>query len=182
MDLMKKILLSLFLCISIIISSCKKDVVDPNEGELVTTFKLEFTEKITRSKQSFEFKDLDGEGGNAPSKFDDIILSIGKTYECKLQLLNESVMPVDNITFEIEAEADDHQFYFTSSVAGLTVTDLNKDTKGLPLGVESIWTTGNAATGSVNISLKHKPGNKAANDPITKGDTDISLDFKVKVQ
>lgn len=179
---MKKISLLLALFGVILISSCKKDTIDPNEEELITTFKVEFTEKISRAKQSFEFKDLDGEGGNAPSKFDEIILAAGKSYECELYLLNESVMPVDNITLEIEAEADDHQFYFTSSVAGLTVTDLNKDTKGLPLGVESIWTTGNAATGFVNISLKHKPGTKAANDPITKGDTDISLDFKVKVQ
>ena len=166
----------------IIISSCKKDTIDPNEEELITTFKVEFTEKVTRAKQSFEFKDLDGEGGNAPSKFDEIILAAGKTYECELYLLNESVMPVDNITLEIEAESDDHQFYFTPSVAGLLITELNKDTKGLPLGIESIWTTGSAATGTINISLKHKPGTKAANDPITKGDTDISLDFKVKVQ
>lgn len=166
----------------IIISSCKKDTIDPNEEELITTFKVEFTEKVTRAKQSFEFKDLDGEGGNAPSKFEEIILAAGKSYECELYLLNESVMPVDNITLEIEAEADDHQFYFTPSIAGLLITDLNKDTKGLPLGIESIWTTGSAATGTINISLKHKPGTKAANDPITKGDTDISLDFKVRVQ
>jgi hypothetical protein len=179
---MKKMSFFLVLFGLIIISSCKKDTIDPNEEELITTFKVEFTEKVTRAKQSFEFKDLDGEGGNAPSKFDEIILAAGKTYECELYLLNESVMPVDNITLEIEAESDDHQFYFTPSVAGLLITELNKDTKGLPLGIESIWTTGSAATGTINISLKHKPGTKAANDPITKGDTDISLDFKVKVQ
>jgi hypothetical protein len=34
----------------------------------------------------------------------------------------------------------------------------------------------------VNVTLKHKPGAKAANDPIVKGDTDVSIDFKVKVQ
>ena len=179
---MKKLSFLLVLFGLIIISSCKKDTIDPNEEELITTFKVEFTEKVTRAKQSFEFKDLDGEGGNAPSKFEEIILAAGKSYECELYLLNESVMPVDNITLEIEAEADDHQFYFTPSIAGLLVTDLNKDTKGLPLGIESIWTTGSAATGTINISLKHKPGTKAANDPITKGDTDISLDFKVRVQ
>ena len=179
---MKKISFLLVLIGLIATSSCKKDKIDPNEGELITTFKVELTEKITRTKQSFEFKDLDGEGGNAPSKFDEIILAAGKSYECELYLLNESVMPVDNITLEIAAEADDHQFYYTPSVTGLLITDLNKDTKGLPLGIKSIWTTGNAASGSVNISLKHKPGTKAANDPISKGDTDISLDFKVKVQ
>jgi len=33
----------------------------------------------------------------------------------------------------------------------------------------------------LNITLKHKPGIKTANDNISVGDTDISLDFKVKV-
>jgi len=34
----------------------------------------------------------------------------------------------------------------------------------------------------VNVTLKHKPGVKAANDPITKGETDISIDFKLIIQ
>ncbi len=164
------------------ISSCKKDSIDPNEGELITTVKLEFTELGSGVKKSFEFKDLDGEGGSAPSKFDEIILSAGKSYKCEIYLLNESVNPVDNITLEVEAEGVDHQIYYTTSVGGLTITDLDKDEKGLVLGIESTWKTGSAATGNVNVTLKHKPGTKAANDPIAKGDTDISIDFKVKVQ
>jgi hypothetical protein len=99
-----------------------------------------------------------------------------------LYLLNESVSPVDNITLEVEEEVVDHQIYYTSSVSGLSITDLDKDEKGLVLGLESKWTTGAASTGNVNVTLKHKPGTKAANDPIAKGDTDVSIDFKVKVQ
>jgi hypothetical protein len=162
--------------------SCRKEVVDPNEGELITTIKLEFTEIGTGAKKSFEFKDLDGEGGAAPSKFDDIVLSPGKTYNCELYLLNESVSPVENITSEVEGEGVDHQIYYSSSVNGLSITDLDKDEKGLVLGLESKWTTGAGSTGNVNVTLKHKPGTKAANDPIAKGDTDVSIDFKVKVQ
>ena len=167
---------------STVLFSCKKESVDPNEGELITTVKLEFTDLGNGTKKSFEFKDLDGEGGAAPSKFDEIVLSPGKTYNCELYLLNESVSPVENITLEVEGEGVDHQIYYTSSVNGLNITDLDKDEKGLVLGLESKWTTGAASTGNVNVTLKHKPGNKAANDPITKGETDVSIDFKVKVQ
>lgn len=179
---MKKMSFLVVLFELIMISSCKKDTIDPNEGELITTLRVELTEKVTRAKQSFEFKDLDGEGGNVPSKFDEIILATGKTYECELYLLNESMVPVDDITLQIKAEADDHQFYYTPSTNGLLINDLDKDTKGLPLGIKSVWTTATAAIGSINISLKHKPGTKAANDLVTKGDTDISVDFKFKVQ
>ena len=167
---------------SAVLFSCKKESVDPNEEELITTVKLEFTEVGTTTKKSFEFKDLDGEGGVAPSKFDEIVLSPGKTYNCEVYLLNESVSPADNITLEVEEEGDDHQLYYTSTVNGLSITDLDKDKKGLVLGLESKWTTGSASTGNVNVTLKHKPGTKAANDPIAKGDTDVSIDFKVKVQ
>lgn len=168
--------------ISMLFNSCKKETVDPNEGELITTVKLEFTELVSGAKKSSEFRDLDGEGGSAPSKFDDIVLEAGKSYKCELYLLNESVSPVDDITSEVKNEGIDHQIYYTSSVNGLTIIELDKDEMGLVLGIESKWTTGSAATGNVNVTLKHKPGTKAANDPIAKGDTDISIDFKVKVQ
>ena len=178
---MKKFFYSLML-ISLLFNSCKKETIDPNEGELITTVKLEFTEIASGTKRSFEFRDLDGEGGSAPSKFDEIILASGKSYKCELYLLNESITPVDNITSEVKNEGIDHQLYYTSTVNGLTITDLDKDEKGLTLGIESKWTAGSTATGTVNVTLKHKPGTKAANDPIAKGDTDISIDFKVRVQ
>ena len=75
---------------------CKKDpVVDPNENELITTVKVVLTERVSGTQSIFEFKDLDGEGGAAPSKFDEIILVKGKVYGCNLQFLNESKTPAD---------------------------------------------------------------------------------------
>ena len=186
MYMMKKISLLLVLFGVILISSCKKDAVDPNEEELITTVKVKLTEKVlggTGSTTVFEFKDLDGEGGAAPTKFDEILLAKGKIYDCTLEVLNESVSPADNITAEIIAEANDHQFYFTATDGLVAVSNLNNDSKNLPLGVTSVWTAANlSGNGTINITLKHKPGTKAANDLITKGDTDISLEFKLKVQ
>ena len=179
---MKHIFLPVSFLLVVVFSACRKTPVDPNEGELITTFKLEFTDNTTGAIQTFVFRDLDGEGGNGPSTFDDITLSDGKKYTCKLILLNESVSPVDNVTGEIEAEGEDHQFYLTESLLGLNISDLDEDAKGLILGINSIWTCNSISSGNVNIVLKHKPGYKGANDPITIGDTDISLDFKVKIQ
>ena len=170
-----------------VMNSCKKDpVVDPNEGELITTVRLKLTNTLSSSINPlvYEFKDLDGEGGAAPVKFDDIVLQKNIPYICEVTVLNESVSPADDITKEIKAEANDHQFYFVPSSSNLlTVSNLDTDTQGLPLGLSSFWVTGlNPGTGTVKVVLKHKPGTKAANDLINKGDTDIELDFKLIIQ
>jgi hypothetical protein len=171
----------------LVLNSCKKDpVVDPNEGELITTVRLKLTNTLSSSINPlvYEFKDLDGEGGAAPVKFDDIVLQKNIPYICEVTVLNESVSPADDITKEIKAEANDHQFYFVPSSSNLlTVSNLDTDTQGLPLGLSSFWVTGlNPGTGTVRVVLKHKPGTKAANDLINKGDTDIELNFKLIIQ
>ena len=176
-------LFSCMLVASIAFLGCKKEKADPNEEELITTVKVKLTDKAGGAVTNFEFKDLDGEGGAAPSKFDEIVLAKGKLYDCALEILNESTSPADNITAEILAEAVDHQFYYSASDGLVTVSNLNNDSKGLPVGTTSTWTTG-ALTGSgtFKITLKHKPGVKAAGDLVTVGETDIALDFKLKVQ
>jgi hypothetical protein len=184
----KNVLLSaMLLFFVVVLNSCKKDpVVDPNEGELITTVRLKLTNTLSSSINPlvYEFKDLDGEGGAAPVKFDDIVLQKNIPYICEVTVLNESVSPADDITKEIKAEANDHQFYFVPSSSNLlSVSNYDADSQGLPLGLSSFWVSGlNPGTGTVKVVLKHKPGTKAANDLINKGDTDIELDFKLIIQ
>ena len=40
---------------STVLFSCKKESVDPNEGELITTVKLEFTDLGNGTKKSFKY-------------------------------------------------------------------------------------------------------------------------------
>lgn len=186
---MKKInvQLLLFAVVLLFLNSCKKEnIADPNEGELITTVRLKLTNTLSSGINPlvYEFKDLDGEGGAAPVRFDSIVLLKNIPYICEVFILNESVNPAADITSEIKAEAIDHQFYFVPSSSNLlSVSNYDTDTKGLPLGLTSFWVTGlNPGRGSVKVVLKHKPGTKAANDPITKGETDIELDFKLVLQ
>jgi hypothetical protein len=175
-------LVALFVAMVSIVS-CKKDKVDPNESELITTVRVKLTEKSSGTQSQFEFKDLDGFGGAAPSKFDEIVLARGKVYDCSLQLLNESKTPADDITLEVAAEGVDHQIYLTATDALVAVSNLNLDAKGLPLGISSTWAAATVAgTGTINITLKHKPGVKAAGDLVSVGDTDFSIDFKLSVK
>jgi hypothetical protein len=165
-----------------VVAGCKKDKDDDNEEELITTVTLGFQEVGTTTVRTFTFRDLDGPGGAAPSLFEPIVLAPGKTYDMAVLLLNETETPPEDITEEVEEEADDHQFYFVPSGVNVSISNLNTDADGLPLGTTSRWTTTTASVGTVKIVLKHKPGIKAAGDPITKGDTDIELDWTTRVQ
>jgi hypothetical protein len=183
---MKKSLLKYVLPVALLatgISSCEKDDEPANEEELITTVRLTFTEVGGAGAVStFIFKDLDGDGGAAPSQFDNIVLAPNKTYNMAITLLNESVSPAEDITGEIESEGVDHQIYYQPSGVNIAVLNLNNDVNGLPLGLRSTWTTSAASTGSVTITLKHKPGIKAAGDAVTKGDTDIQLAWNASVR
>lgn len=163
------------------IASCKKDDHDHDENELITTVKVVATELGATSK-TFTFKDADGPGGLAPTVFDSIILNANKNHSVSLQFLNESVSPAVDITNEVLAEAVDHQIYFTPSGVNLAVSNLDNDTKGLPLGLTSTWLTGGAGIGKMKITLKHKPDAKVAGDPITKGETDVEIEFPVRLK
>ena len=163
--------------------SCSKD--DPpavNEEELITTLRLNVKEASTTTTKVFEFKDPDGEGGNAPSQFDPIVLDANKTYACEIEVLNESVSPAEDITDEVFAEANDHQFYFEPLGVNINVSGLNNDARGLPLGLSSTWTAGAVSSGTLKITLKHKRGTKAGGDPTSKGETDIEVLFPASIQ
>lgn len=184
---MKKKMLYVFASAAFLLASlsgCKKDGKAPeNEEELITTITLTFTEIGGSATHTYTFRDTDGPGGNAPTLNEQIILAPNKSYNCTILVLDESKSVVEDITDEIKAESDEHQFYFTPANVNITVAGLDTDDKGYPLGVKSVWTTGAASgPGSVKVTLKHKPGVKGANDNINVGETDIEIDFAARVQ
>ncbi|ULQ56463.1 hypothetical protein KJS94_17575 [Flavihumibacter rivuli] len=167
---------------ALVLTGCSKDKETPNEEELITTVVLTFQEQGTSNVFSAIFRDADGEGGNPPSAFDEIVLKPNTKYTCAVTLLNESVNPAEDITEEVEEEAVDHQFYFIPTPPNINITILDKDANNLPVGITSEWQTAAASTGTVRVVLKHKPGVKATGDAVTVGDTDIDLNFTYKLQ
>ena len=170
--------------VSLIMTACKKDDVKPedsNEEELITTVQLKIKESGTNTINTFSWKDVDGVGGNPPVK-QDITLSPNKSYEVEVGFLDESKMPAKDITDEVKEEANDHEVFFQSSSSFIAITRTDKDSKNLPLGLQSSWVTGVAASGNVKVILKHKPGTKAAGDGADKGETDIEVTFQVEVK
>lgn len=181
----------LTLAASLIFSACKKkdddeEVPTPvpdNEEELITTVRWIAYSGNTPIDTAF-FRDLDGDGGNAPV-IQGIVLDADSAYVMKVELLDESKNPAVNVTEEIEEEADEHQFFFTFDNLGTaTYAYSDLDSRGVPVGLEGLLLTGSASTGSVTIILKHQPEVKptSGNGDVSLGETDIEVNIPVTIQ
>lgn len=175
----------LLLLASGLLLSCDKDddATDApiNESELITTVTLTMQEAGTTNPVTATFRDPDGEGGNAPTKFDEIVLKPNTIYNTTVTLLDESKTPPADITGEIEEEDEDHQFFYTPTTGlNVTVAYDDADDNNLPVGLKTKVTTGAASTGTLKVTLKHQPGIK--NNNLATGDTDVELNFTTKVQ
>ncbi len=174
---------------SSVFTACKRnDDIKPeeNEEEVITTMKLTFEPVGGGETLTFQFKDEDGPGGADPVQ-DEIVLAPNKEYNVSLQLLNETHTPAEDITEEVEEEADEHRVYYQpSSGSNITVSNLDTDTNGIPLGITSKWTTTDVATGTIKITLRHyagNPPNKAIDDAVdnAKSSTDVAVEFSTSI-
>ena len=170
----------------LVVSSCKKDKVEGNDEEVITTLQVTLTPSGGGAPLTYTYDDPDGPGGTAPT-IQEIVLAPATTYAVSLTLLNKTVTPPDNITTEISAEAEAHRFYYSVTGGNILISGLDDDANGVPLGLTSSWTTTTAGTGKVKITLRHYPGtppNKEVADPVTsaKSGTDIEVEFNTKVQ
>jgi type 1 fimbria pilin len=168
-----------------VFSACKDDKITPNNPpsnstELITTMKVLLTDSATSQVYPFVFRDTDGEGGAGPTQFDTIQLTAGHVYYSNLLLLDESKATVDTISNEVLEEADEHLVFYDITGANVSVRITDKDSKQLPLGMQSIWRTGAASSGKITIQLKHQPGVKDGSR--APGETDAMVEFQLKIQ
>ena len=114
-------------------------------------------------------------------------LSANQSYSGSLDLLNEAETPAESITAEVAEEDDEHQFFFASTLDGLSVAYTDQDDNGNPLGLQTTLTTGEAGSGELTIILRHEPDKSAAgvadgNIENAGGETDIEVSFPINVQ
>jgi len=183
---MRKHLLFLVASVTTIITfnqGCKpKDDHVHNDTELITTIKLVFTDSAnTGNILTFNFRDIDGAGGNAPTQFDSIKLAANKTYNLNILLLDESKTPTDTTSNEVLEEGVDHQFFYNISLGlNIVTTYSDNDVNNLPIGLQSKWKTGAASNGNSTVILKHQPNTKDGNQ--ATGESDVEIIFPTKVQ
>jgi hypothetical protein len=158
---------------AVFLTGCKKDKA--TENEIITMVVVHLTGIGTAFDTEFAAVDADGDG--IFNTIAPIEIPTNSVFNCHLHVVDG---PLTDITEEIEVENTAHLFVIKTSGGGLSVSDLNTDDNGAPFGLESTWTTSDAATGSVQITLYHEPTDKTAADP--GGEVDFDVVFPVKVQ
>jgi len=187
MTMQIKKMIAIFVVLTAVFTSCKKEADEPNDEEVITTLRLTFAPVGGGNNLVYQYDDADGPGGNQPTK-EEIVLQPNKSYNVSLQLLNKTVTPAEDKTNEINQEGTSHRFYYEPAAgSNITVSGLDNDANGVALGLSSNWVSGAAATGKIKITLRHYGGNppgKAANDLVnsTKSSTDLEVEFNTRIQ
>lgn len=186
---------------SLLFASCSNDDDSPapvNEEELIT----KMTVSLVGGGQTINLIVTDEDGADGPTPPKVTVsgdLSVNTVYNGTVELLNESVNPVETINEEIEAEADEHQFFYTANSSlniATTYTDKESDykkedgtafTSTNPVGLKFTVTTTDAGTGAFTVTLRHEPNKSASgvtNGDITNagGNTDITQAFDITVK
>ena len=173
------------------LAACKKDEETPpsnnppvNEEELITTLLLTFTDQeIPANAYELRFTDVDGDGGIAPVIQGDT-LPANRAFNLTVRVLDESGATPEEITAEIEAEDEDHQFFFRPTGTTLLVNYVDSDANGLPVGLIKTASTAAPGSGTLTVTLRHLPNKSASGvsaGDITNagGETDIEVDLPV---
>jgi len=176
--------LSLFLFVSLLFTACSNDdepeVV--HEEEVITTLTVTLIAP-TGDPITLQSQDLDGDGPNAPVITVSGDLAINTIYQGSIVLLNETEDPAENITEEVEEEAEEHQFFYTVG-NGLDATTSYEDfdDNQNPLGLEFTLTTGAASEGPLTFTLRHEPMKPNNRLEDAGGETDLIATFDLIVE
>ncbi len=182
----------MFLISGALLSSCSSDddnLPEPvNEEEVITTLTLTLIAEDGGDNVVIAYRDLDGDGPNAPVTSISGNLSANTTYAGTVRVLNELETPAEDITDEVEEEGDEHQFFYTiSSSLNASIVYDDEDVNGMPVGIAFNIVTGEPSSGNITVTLRHEPNKSAAGvstGDITNagGDTDVEATFNVVIE
>jgi hypothetical protein len=173
------------------ITGCKKDDDEETtpppvqENEVLTTLRVTFDDQGPGSDKVWEYRDVDGDGGNPAVITADTLLA-NANYTGTLLLLNESVSPVDTSINEVIDEATIHQFFYQVFGANITFHYADMDSNGKPIGIQTTVNTGTASSGTTKVTLIHEcvktaPGVSDGDITNAGGSTDIEVTFPAVV-
>lgn len=194
---LRKLPIYLFAALTMGFASCESDDPEPeNDGEVITDVTLNFQELDGSGNPiglvtSFSARDPEGIEVGATPIIQPISLTKGKTYRMTIEVLNS--IENEDITKEILAEADEHQFFFLGS--GFTsnvLTIAYNDPSGKLIGLQNILTVSSSPgtnNSQMRVLLRHDldksfPG--ATNPNFENfvqagGETDLDITFPVVI-
>jgi hypothetical protein len=194
-----KSLMYVLLFIAFTFTACESDDPEPeNDGEVITDVILNFQELDASGNpvgavSSFSASDPQGIEVGATPTIETVELTRGKTYQLNIEVRN--AIENEDITEEILAEGDEHQFYFlgTAFVGSPVLKYQYDDLSGELIGVQGIVTVQQNPgfnNASLQIILRHDldknyPG---ADNPnfqeyaMAGGESDLDITFPVVIE
>lgn len=168
-----------FFCVLLLTRCDNKDPKPVNEEEVITTFTVTLVPDDGSASVTLKFYDADGEFGSiAPVVTVSGPLKAGTQYAAVIELLNETLEPVQSVSEEIVEEADAHLFCYTTTNVEVAYAD--EDANGLAIGLLTTWTAGAAGDARVEIALRHQPETKTGECP-GPGETDAQVEFQLQI-
>lgn len=176
----------LMVAVSVLTGACKKDeqnVAPTDDNEALTTVILKLTNKA--NAQDIVTATIENLNKTADFTNATVKLKPNTAYVGTIQLYDKTKTPAEDVNEEIKEKANEHLLVYTPSAAGLlTVTITDRDTNPspgpYPVGLTFDLTSGPAATGKLNIRLRHQPN--AKNGTSAPGTDDLNTDFPVVIQ
>ncbi|MEZ4383328.1 MAG: hypothetical protein R3A79_18510 [Nannocystaceae bacterium] len=194
------------------LAACEADHDDhdhDHDNEIISQVVLTFTPVDGGDPLIFAFDDPDGDGG-VSGVSDRIELTAGTQYDLAITLANSLVDPAEDLTGEIEGEAEEHMIFIVGDVVGpasasttalvsQSYADLestygdNAVGEDLPVGLRHTVEAMEAGDGTFRVLLRHLP---AINDVPQKtgdlpadlaagrdlpGSVDVDLSFDLRV-
>lgn len=175
--------LAFLLVCSLVLVACDSDDPDddgPGEEELITRVTVTFTDPNGIS-ENYSARDADGDG--ADFELETITLQTNTIYSARIEVADD--INNEDITEEVEDEAEEHQFWYLPSANlsdRITVNYVDQDANGLPLGIEFsvVVSDGEAATGTLQVVLSHY--DEGPKDGTTLSDeSDVDVSFPVEI-
>jgi len=169
---------------SLVLVACDSDDPDddgPGEEELITRVTITLT-PAGGTAVTASATDADGDGANF--QIETITLAANTTYTGTIEVADD--INGEDITEEVEEEADEHQFFYTPSAGiadRISVAIDDTDSNGLPLGLEFTVTVtdGAAATGTMQVVLSHY--DEGPKDGVNMSDeSDVDVAFPIEIQ
>lgn len=164
------------------LAACGESSTAPGgESEIISRVTLTLTPSNGGAALTTYIDDADGKGPQAPSAQVAIpALARGVTYTGTVKFENRLKTPAEDITTEVQAEANEHRVFYTVTGSGVTVTTTDVDGQNRPLGLrftKAVAATG-ATAGTTRVVLCHYDSTpKQAAATSCTGETDVDLTF-----
>ncbi len=176
----------LLLTAVVLFSQCETEEPEAeNEEELITTLEMTFSPIGGGDDIVFSVFDEDGDGPIEPV-YTNGTLAVNTDYNVTIEVRNDEEN--ENITTEVIEEAEEHQFFFETSVSlFLEFSYEDADDNGDPIGLSTNFYAQEPSNGTLTVTLRHEPEKSAEGarngDPTNAGgETDIQATFDVVIE